>query len=206
MKYVYEFIGTFFLVFTVGMTVLEPGVPAGFAPLAIGTVLALMIFATGHISGGHLNPAVSMAVFARGKSTSRDMVMYWVAQLAGGAVAAVLVLFMKGQGASPMNLDMTRAFLAEFLFTFALCYVVLNVATAKGTAGNSFYGWAIGSTVMVGAYAVGGISGGAFNPAVAFGAAFMGLFSWGGIVVYFIAQLAAGYVAALVFKAAHPGE
>jgi aquaporin Z len=188
------------------MTVLDPGLPAGFAPLAIGTVLALMIFAGGHVSGGHYNPAVSLAVFARGKSTSSDLLKYWVAQLIGGAVAAFLVLFMKGKGATPMALDMTRAFVAEFIFTFALCYVVLNVATAKGTEGNSFYGWAIGSTVMVGAYAVGGISGGAFNPAVAFGAAFMGLFTWGGILAYFVAQLAAGYVAALVFKAAHPGE
>jgi aquaporin Z len=206
MKYLYEFIGTFFLVFTVGMTVLEPGVPAGFAPLAIGTVLALMVFAGGHVSGGHYNPAVSLAVFARGKSTSSDMFKYWAAQLIGALVAALLVLFMKGKGASPAAIDMTRAFLAEFIFTFALCYVVLNVATATGTAGNSFYGWAIGSTVMVGAYAVGEISGGAFNPAVAFGAVFMGLFSWGGIIIYFIAQLAAGYVAALVFKAAHPSE
>ena len=95
MKYLYEFIGTFFLVFTVGMTVLDPGVPAGFAPLAIGTVLALMIFAGGHVSGGHYNPAVSLAVFARGKSTSNDLLRYWVAQLIGGAVAAFLVLFMK---------------------------------------------------------------------------------------------------------------
>jgi aquaporin Z len=206
MRYLYEFIGTFFLVFTVGMVVLEPALPAGFAPIAIGTVLAVMVFAGGHVSGGHYNPAVSLAVCARGKLGANDLLGYWIAQLLGGAAAAFLVLFLKGTDATPAGFDLTKVFVAEAIFTFALCYVVLNTATAKGVSGNSFYGWAIGSTVLVGAYAVGGISGGAFNPAVTTGAAFMGLFRWSNVLVYFVAQLAAGYVAALVFKAAHPGE
>jgi aquaporin Z len=207
MKYAYEFIGTFFLVFTVGMVVIEPAAPLGFAPLAIGSVLALMVFAGGHISGGHYNPAVSLAVFLRGKSTANDLLLYWVVQLVGGVVAAFLVLFLKGFPAvTPFTPDVFRALVAEFVFTFALCFVVLNVATARGTEGNSYYGWAIGMTVLVGAYAVGTVSGGAFNPAVAFGASLMGLFSWTNIWIYLVAELAAGAAAAYIFKAAHPGE
>ncbi|MDR7418255.1 MAG: aquaporin [Armatimonadota bacterium] len=206
MRYLYELIGAFFLVFTVGMVVLQPGVPDGFAPLAIGAALAVMVFAGGHISGGHYNPAVSLAVFARGRLAAKDMVIYWVAQLAGAFIAAMVALFLKGKGATPPAFDTTRAFIAEFVFTFALCYVVLNAATAKATERNSYYGWAIGTTVMVGAYAVGGISGGAFNPAVTVGGLFMGLFTGSGLLAYFVAQFAGGYAAALVFRAAHPGE
>jgi aquaporin Z len=110
--------------------------------------------------------------------------------------------------AQPLNdsLAVGPALLAEFLFTFALVYVVLNVATAKGTEGNSFYGLAIGFTVMVGAFAVGGVSGGAFNPAVAIGGSIMSVFAWGNIWIYLVAELLAGAVAALVFVFLHPGE
>jgi aquaporin Z len=207
MKYVYEVIGTFFLVFTIGMVVMEPAAPLGFAPLAIGTVLAVVIFVGGHVSGGMYNPAVSLAVAVRGKMSYADMVIYWVAQLAGAAAAGYLVIYMKGApAATPFAPDMTKALIAEFVFTFLLTFTVLNVATAKGTENNSFYGWAIGMSVLAGAYAVGTVSGGAFNPAVAVGVTLMGLFSWTNIWIYFVANLAAGIVAALIFKAAHPGE
>ena len=207
MKYVYEAIGTFFLVFTIGMVVMEPAAPLGFAPLAIGSVLAVMIFVGGHVSGGMYNPAVSLAVAVRGKMSYADMVIYWVAQVAGAALAAYLVIYMKGAPAqTAVAHDMVKTLIAESVFTFLLTFTVLNVATAKGTEGNSFYGWAIGMSVLAGAYAVGTVSGGAFNPAVAVGASLMGLFSWSEIWIYFVAQLAAAIVAALVFKAAHPGE
>jgi len=217
-KYVYEFIGTFFLVFTIGMVAIQPGAaPLGFAPIAIGTVLAVMIFAGGHVSGGHYNPAVSLAVFLRGKSTLTDMLIYWVVQIVAGLVAAFLVTYTKGELATGGGVAvevpvvntaavMIPALLAEFLFTFALTFTVLSVATAKGTEGNSFYGWAIGMAVLAGAYAVGGISGGAFNPAVAVGIATMGVITWGNIWIYVVPQLIAGAVAAYLFKAAHPGE
>jgi aquaporin Z len=207
-KLVVEFIGTFFLVLTVGMTVIDPG--AGeFAGLAIGTVLAVMIFAGGHISGGHYNPAVTLGVLLRGKVTVNDAVGYWVVQAAAGIVAAIIVTVMKpAMPAEALNgsLDVVPALLAELLFTFALVYVVLNVATARGTEGNSFYGLAIGFTVLVGAYAVGSISGGAFNPAVVLGGSIMNIFAWGNIWIYLVAQLAAGAAAAVVFRYLHPGE
>ncbi|MBA3957183.1 MAG: aquaporin [Parachlamydiaceae bacterium] len=201
MKYLYEFIGTFFLVLTVGMTVLNPGSVGPFAPLAIGSALAVMVFAGGHVSGGHYNPAVSLAAFMRKKLNSKDLGLYWIAQLLGGVVAAMVTLYLKGNGEpAPMELDYLPALLAEFLFTFALCFVVLNVATARATAGNSYFGLAIGFTVLVGAYAVGAISGGAFNPAVALGITILNISAWSNIWVYVVANLLGGAAAALVVK------
>jgi aquaporin Z len=205
---VVELIGTFFLVFTVGMAVIDPNA-APMAGLAIGTVLAVMIFAGGHISGGHYNPAVTLGVLLRGKTTIDVAVGYWVVQIVAAVLAAIAVTFMKpAMPAEPLlgTLELGPALLAEFLFTFALVYVVLNVATAKGTEGNSFYGFAIGFTVLVGAYAVGAVSGAAFNPAVATGASIMNIFSWSNIWIYFGAELVAGAAAALVFRYLHPGE
>jgi aquaporin Z len=207
-KLVVEFIGTFFLVFTVGMAVIDPGAGA-MAPLAIGAVLMVMIFAGGHISGGHFNPAVTLGVLLRGKTTINDALGYWVAQVAAGLVAAIVVIFMKpampAEALNPAS-DVLQALVAEFVFTFALVYVVLNVATARGTEGNSFYGLAIGFTVLAGAYAVGSISGGAFNPAVAIGGSVMNIFAWGNIWLYLVAELAGGIVAAFAFRYLHPGE
>jgi aquaporin Z len=207
-KLLVEFIGTFFLVFTVGMTVI--GAPAGvIAPLAIGCSLMIMVYAGGHISGGHYNPAVTLAVVARGKATLAGAIGYWVAQVAAAAVAALAVRYLRCgamAGVQAMCQATGPALLAEFLFTFALCYVVLNAATAKGTAGNSFYGLAIGFTVVVGAFAVGGISGGAFNPAVALGISVLGLSAWAKIWIFLVAELAAAVAAALVFKFVNPPD
>jgi len=203
-KYLVEFIGTFFLVFTVGMTVIAPG--AGpFAPIAIGASLMIMVFAGGHVSGGHFNPAVTLAVWIRGKCDTKDVVPYWIAQIGAAFVAAWMVHKLKMQGAAqPLALAGWKpAFVAEFLFTFALCWVVLNVATAKTTAGNSFYGIAIGMTVMTGALAVGGISGGAFNPAVATGISLMGLSFWSNFWVLLTGEIAGSLVAVTTYKIVH---
>lgn len=205
-KYVVEFIGTFFLVFTIGMTVIAPG--AGeLAPIAIGCALMVMIYAGGHVSGAHYNPAVTLAVFLRGKCPAGDVAPYMVAQIAGAAIAALAVKALKtglvtkaaaiGGAMAP---EILPALLAEFIFTFALAWVVLNVATAKGTSGNSFYGAAIGLTVLTGAFAVGGISGGVFNPAVAVGVSLMGIISWGSFWIYLVANFAAGLAAASIYK------
>ena len=200
-KYLVEFSGTFFLVFTVGATVIPPG--AGpLAPIAIGASLMVMVYAGGHVSGGHYNPAVTLAVWIRGKCETKDVLPYWVAQFAAAFVAAWLIGRIKMTGAAqPMALSGWKpAFLAEFLFTFALCWVVLNVATSKGTAGNSFYGAAIGTTVMIGAFAVGGVSGGAFNPAVATGISSMGLSFWSNYWVLVGGEVAGSILAATAYK------
>ena len=205
-KYIVEFIGTFFLVLTVGLTVLAGGTGV-IPPLAIGAALMVMIFAGGHVSGAHFNPAVTLAVWMRGRCDTKDVVPYWVSQIVGAVLAAAAVKFLRG-GATPtaMNPAVGPALLAELLFTFALAWVVLNVATAKGTSGNSFYGLAIGMTVMTGAFAVGDISGGVFNPAVAVGISVMGLSSWANIWIYLVANLAGGAVAALAFKIVNPAD
>lgn len=199
-KYVVEFIGTFFLVLTVGIAVRTS---APLAPIAIGSILMVMIFAGGHISGGHFNPAVTLAAFLRGKCDKGDVIPYWTAQFLAGVVAALIVNFLlNGRVTGNGVLHPTLAsFIVEFLFTFALAWVVLNVATAKGTMGNSFYGLAIGFTVMVGAITVGGISGGAFNPAVGLGVWTMGIESARQFVVYLVSDMTGAAVAAVAFRA-----
>ena len=204
-KYIAEFIGTFFLVLTIGCT----GIGAGtgvIAPLAIGAALMVMVFAGGHISGAHYNPAVTVGVLLRGKVNAADVLPYWIAQFVAAALAAVIVVkFLRaGVPVTPISPHVGPALLAEFLFTFALVYVVLNTATAEGTSGNSFYGLAIGMTVMTGAFAVGDISGGAFNPAVALGICLLGISSWANIWIYLLADFAAAVVAAVVFQMINP--
>ena len=205
-KYIAEFIGTFFLVLTIGCTVIGNGAGA-LAPLAIGSALMVMIFAGGHISGGHFNPAVTLGVWLRGKCETKDVAPYMIFQIVAGVLAALVVRFLKGGAeVTAMQPATLPALLAEFLFTFALVYVVLNAATAKGTAGNSFYGLAIGFTVMVGAFSVGNISGGAFNPAVAVGISLMGLSAWPNIWIFLVGNFAGGAVAAFTFKALNPDD
>lgn len=205
-KYVCELIGTFFLMLTVGCCVIAapPGI---IAPLAIGSALMIMVFAGGHLSGGHYNPAVTLGVWMRGRCEIRDVLPYWLAQGVGAILASVTAQALKGNSpVTRMALSSGPAFLAEFLFTFALVYVVLNTATAKATSGNSFYGLAIGITVMVGAFAVGSISGGAFNPAVAVGLGWIGLFPWASLALYWIAEFLGGACAAWVFLSLNPDD
>ena len=210
LKYAVEAIGTFFLVFTVGAAV---GSGSPFAPLGIGAVLMVMIYAGGHLSGGHYNPAVTMAVLVRRRIRLRDAVGYWVVQLGAGLLAAVVVRTVvdptRTANVAAMTLTgrtLLAAFVVELLFTFALCYVVLNVATSKHHPNNSFYGLAIGFTVVAGAFAVGAISGGAFNPAVSLGAAVMGMFAWPTLWIYLVAQVLAGMAAGVTFLALNPDD
>src|SRR6185503_4962772 len=151
--------------------------------------------------------AVTLAVWIRGRCDTKDVLPYWVAQVLAGILAALVAVFLVGERGTPNEVKSVPAvFVAEFLFSFALAYVVLNTATAKATSGNSFYGLAIGMTVMAGAFAVGSISGGAFNPAVAIGAAVMKLVSFSQIWAHVIADLAGGLVAGLVFKFLNPDD
>jgi aquaporin Z len=167
----------------------------------------VMIYAGGHISGGHYNPAVSLGVFLRGRLSTADLVPYWIAQILGGLVAGALALYLKtAPPAEPLVARLGAGFAAELVFTFALVFVVLNTATAKATSGNSYFGLAIGFTVLAGAFAVGDISGGAFNPAVAIGAAFMGMLPWNLIWLYLLADALGGALAALAFNWLNPAD
>ena len=204
-KFIVECIGTFFLLLTIGLTVI-PGSAGVIAPLAIGSVLMVLVYAGGHISGAHYNPAVTLAVLIRGKCTMADVPVYLTAQILGAVAGALTAQFLVGSGTAAGTIDVTKSLIAEFLFTFALAYVVLNVATAKGTSGNSFYGLAIGFVVMAGAFSVGGISGGAFNPAVAIAAPLMGLMDWNNIWIHISADFAGGALAAIVFNILNPDD
>lgn len=209
-KFVVEAIGTFFLVLTVGAAV---GTSSPLAPLGIGVVLMVMVYAGAHQSGGHYNPAVTLAVLVRRRIGVRDAIGYWAVQFGAGLLAAITVrdIIDPAQMASRAALTLSgrtllAAFAAELLFTFALCYVVLNVATRRQGSENSYYGAAIGLTVTAGAIAVGAISGGAFNPSVTLGAAVMGIFAWPTLWAYVVAQVIAGLAAGVTFLALNPDD
>ncbi|HET6638184.1 MAG TPA: aquaporin [Gemmatimonadota bacterium] len=203
-RYVTEFIGTFFLVLTVGLVVLlEPALGA----VAIGSALMVMVYMGGHISGGHYNPAVSLAAGLAGKLAKRELLPYWLSQLAGAVAAALAVRVILGRTFAPApgpEASATAALIVEVLFTFALCLVVLNTAMHPKTQGNSYYGLAIGFTVLVGAIAGGSISGGAFNPAVGVGPilvqAVAGEGGFAHLLLYIVGPLVGGFLAAVVFR------
>lgn len=206
-KYATEFIGAFFLTFAVGVAALTGSV---FVPLAAGATLMVMIYAGGHISGGHYNPAVTMAALVRRRIGIGDAVAYWIVQVAGGiaagALARAVVNPLRVRTLTLAGHTEAAAAVVEVLITFALCYVVLNVATSKDQPNNGFFGLAIGFTVVAGGFAVGGISGGVFNPQVALGGATAGLFAWSTIWVYILVELGAGVAAGLAFLALNPGD
>ena len=206
-KMVTELIGTFGLVFTVCCTVIQH---QALAPLAIGASLMVAVFAGGHISGAHYNPAVTLAVWLRGRLPAGEVLPYWAAQFVGAAAASGLAIYVTRASVHNPSAYTGRAagsaFTAELIVTFALAYVVLNVATSKSHPNNSFYGLAIGFTVFAGAVAVGGISGGAFNPAVALGAMIAGLTGWGNSWIYLVACLGGAALAAFTFKFLNPDD
>lgn len=198
-----EFIGTFFLVLTIGLTVVAQ---SPFAPLAIGAAYMIMVYMGGHISGAHYNPAVSLAAVMCGALPSSQYAAYAVSQIAGALVAAVAVHIITGQTFAPTpapDISGVQALIVEFLYTFALALVVLNVSVSKKTQGNSFYGLAIGFTIVVASFAGGGISGGAFNPAVGIGPTIIHAALGGGslvpIWIYIVGPLAGAALAATVY-------
>ena len=209
-KYLTEIIGTFFLVLTVGLVVVGN---VALGALAIGASLMIMVYMGGHISGAHYNPAVSLAVLMRGKMETKDFVPYVLCQIVGAVLAALAVKAILGQTFAPAPADDASTLailLVEFLYTFALALVVLNVATDDATSGNSFYGLAIGFTVVVGALAGGAISGGAFNPAVGTGPTLVHALAGDGSFAhwwyYLVGPFAGGAAAAVVYKLQHPDD
>ncbi|MEP7164929.1 MAG: aquaporin [Ferruginibacter sp.] len=206
-KYFTEFIGTMFLVLVIGIAAIG-GQAGSMAPFAIGSILFVMIYAGAHISGAHYNPAVTFAVLIRKRITINDAVVYWIAQFGGAMAAWAIVKFIfeiEGPGTSAIK-SVSQGLAAECLGTFALAYVVLNTATAKANTGNSFYGLAIGFTVLACAFTFGGYSGGAFNPAVAIGASLMKGFIWADLWIYLLGSFVGALMAALVFNMNNPGD
>ena len=210
-KLITEFVATFFLVLTIGLTVL---IGSAYAPFAIAGVLIALIYMGGHVSGAHYNPAVTLAVWMRGRLPTAEVLPYVGVQVLGAVLAAFAADQVTGdvlQVVPAEETGLAAFFLLELLFTFALALVILNVATAERTAGNDYYGVAIGLVVLAGALAAGPISGGAFNPAVALGPALVDLLigdgaSLTGLWVYLVATFAGGALAAVVFKLQNPGD
>jgi len=210
-KYLVEFIGTFFLVLTVGMTLINPEtgpMAALAAPLAIGSAMMIMVYAGNHVSGGHYNPAITVAAWLRGRLPLAEVAPYIGSQLAASVVAAVVTLALKNDpGIRADELKIAPALIGEFLGTFAICYVMLNVATAKGTAGNSHYGLAIGFTVMTATLALGSLScGGAFNPAVAIGLAVLHKAGAANLWIYLFSDFGAAVFAAVAYQYINPED
>ncbi|MBD0331091.1 MAG: aquaporin [Chitinophagaceae bacterium] len=193
-KYIVEFIGTFFL--------LSGAAFAG----SIGASLALMvmIYAGGHISGAHYNPAITLAMYIRRKVLTNELPGYFIAQLLAAATAGALIYYVFEQpgfaSCDGFTAGIIKTSTAEVIGTFALAYVVLNVATARGTAGNSFYGLAIGGTVLGMAIIFGRFSGGVFNPAVGLGLAVQKSICWKQLWLYFVAPLVGAALAAIIFR------
>lgn len=199
-KLVVEFIGTFFLVLCFNICVLKG--MGDFTSLAVGSLLIGLIFAGGHISGAHYNPAVTIAVFLRGKCSVSEVPSYIFAQILGAAIASLLasgfLLGTSGQGMD-LSVSVAQALLSEFLGTFALCWVVLHVATTKDNIGNSFYGLAIGLVVIGAMMAFDKISGAAFNPAIALSFGVSNISGFNNLWIYVIAELFAAIAAAYTF-------
>ena len=201
-KLIAEFIGTFFLALTI-CTAAVHGSAGEYAPFAIAATLMVMIYGLGHVSGAHLNPAVTVGVWLRGACEKDEVAPYIAVQVIAGAAAALVSanLLITDPSVTALELDMTQTIGAEFLYTFALVFVILNVATSEATAGNGYYGAAIAFVVLAGALTVGGISGGSFNPAVT-GALFIsGAIETADLWMHLVPQFVAGVVAVQAFKA-----
>ena len=196
-----EFIGSFFLYLIIGMCVAPPASAGVAVPLAIGVGLAALVYSCGHLSKAHFNPATTIAYTAAGTHTLKKSVPYILVIFAGALSSAVCLMIPEGlEQVNPLEIVRTKVILAEFLFTFLLMWVILNVAIAKGTAGNEFYGIAIGAIVAAGAYAVGPLSFAAFNPAVTLALCINGFLPWSALPLYWITQAVAAFTAGMLLK------
>eukprot|EP00933_Yihiella_yeosuensis_P077227 TRINITY_DN874_c2_g1_i1.p1 TRINITY_DN874_c2_g1~~TRINITY_DN874_c2_g1_i1.p1 ORF type:complete len:490 (+),score=86.26 TRINITY_DN874_c2_g1_i1:138-1607(+) len=173
-KFISEFIGTYFLVLTVGLNVMGKSKATAFS---IAASLTSMIYALGDVSGAHFNPAVTIAIYASGRDAelSKGRVLkYAAAQILGGMSAGFSYAWIYHTtytfAIGPEDgYSWLQALFAEFLYTFLLCFVVLSVAVSKTTKTSQMFGLAIGACVIVGGFAIGDVSGGALNPAVCLG-------------------------------------
>ena len=195
-KYLTEFIGTFFLVLIIGLSK---------NPLAIGFGLTILVYMGAHISGAHYNPAVSLAMLLRKEINISDFIKYISSQVLGASLAAYVVSIMSSNMVVQPSLQEPVAIilLAELMFTYLLVFVILNVATHPNLEGNSFYGFAIGLTVMTGAYCVGPLTGGVFNPAVSIGPSLIDLVTGNGISQHFLWYYLTAPVAGSVLAVIH---
>lgn len=201
-KLIAEFVGTYFLYLIIGMCVTPEGAGA-FTPLAVGIGLAALVYSCGHISKAHFNPATTVTYLSAGTHPKKEFLPFVAVIVLGAVAAAFSISILNPEGlakVTAIEINLPRVLFAEFVFTFALMWVILNVAIAKGTKGNPFYGIAIGAIVTGGAYAVGPISFAAFNPAVTLALCINGFIAWDVFVIYVITQCLAAAVAGFLFR------
>ena len=196
-----EFIGTFFLSLTI-CTAAVYGSAGEYAPFGIAATLMVMIYAGGHISGAHYNPAVTVSIYLRG-ACEKDEVLPYIASQVIGAISAAIVVenLLFPDELSPVAIELgTDAVVAELLFTFALAYVILNVATTESTSGNGYFGAAIALVVLAGAITVGSISLASFNPAVTSALIISGKLTFADSWMHFVPQFVGAVLATYVYK------
>ena len=206
-KLITEFIGTFFLCLTICVAGVF-GLSGQNAPFAIAGTLMVMIYAGGHVSGAHYNPAVTISIWIRGACDKSEILPYAISQLAAGALAALVAahLVVTGSLAEHHPIEPFDAtgieisiIVSELLFTFALVFVILNVATSESTEGNGYYGAAIALVVLAGALTVGTISLASFNPAVSLSLVVVGKMAFADIWLHLVPQFLGGWAASFVF-------
>lgn len=205
-KYIVEFIGTFFLVLTICMTSYSK-VSADLQPLAVGSMLMVLIYSMGYLSGAQFNPAISLAIYLRGRINLKEMGFYWIAQILGAVAAALMTAVLISAkppvgliASTPQFFSMVPALIAEVLGSFALTWVILAVATSKALDGNNFYGLAIGFTVTALMYTLGSVSGSAFNPVVAIATCIAHLSTWNNLWIYMVGGLGGAVLATMAYK------
>ena len=196
-----EFIGTFFLSLTI-CTVAVYGSAGEYAPFGIAATLMVMIYAGGHISGAHYNPAVTVSIYLRGACEKDEVLPYIISQVIAAISAAIVVEYLLVPQIETMEVFElgTDAVVAELLFTFALAYVILNVATSESTSGNGYFGAAIALVVLAGAITVGSISLASFNPAVTSALIFSGKLTLADSWMHFVPQFVGAILATYVYK------
>ena len=205
-KYIVEFIGTFFLVLTICMTSYSK-VSADLQPLAVGSMLMVLIYSMGYLSGAQFNPAISLAIYLRGRINLKEMGFYWIAQILGAVAAAMMTAVLISAkppvgliASTPQFFSMVPSLIAEVLGSFALTWVILTVATSKALDGNNFYGLAIGFTVTALMYTLGSVSGSAFNPVVAIASCIAHLSTWNNLWIYMVGGLGGAVLGTIAFK------
>jgi aquaporin Z len=207
-----EGLGSFLVVLTFGCTlviVTQGAIPS----LAIGAAMAIAVYLATPISGGQVNPAVTLGAWLAGRQPARQAALYWIAQLAGALLAVGATRYLKGPGEPPSPGPPGPVLVGEFLFTFVLVLVALSARAAPEGAGgavaadgaqSSVPALAVGAAAMTGSFALGNVSLGALNPAAAVGLVMMGVIPWAGLWAYLVAELAGAAAAALAWRAWHP--
>ena len=201
-KLIAEFIGTYFLYLIIGICLTPPGAGA-MTPVAVAVGLTALVYSCGHISKAHFNPATTVAYLCAGTHRPKDVIAYLIVIIVGATAAALTIPILNSEGMGQIQsaaVQQPAMWISEALFTFALMWVILNVAIATGTKNNQFYGVAIGFIVGAGAYAVGPISYAAFNPAVALALCINGFLPWRILPIYVVVQVLAAAAAGLLFR------